>query len=448
MTTVIVLYGRDLRVADHPALAAAAAADHVIPLFVLDTAILAGGFNRPNRAAMLSASLADLDQGLRAIGAGLVVRRGDWLREVAAVVREHSVDVIVVHSDVSGYAQARVRRLVDGAGCRVEVLDGGTTALPPGMVQPAGGSRFQVFTPYHRAWEQALPWREIAPTPARLSLPPDVDRGRLPSREDICPVGDVSPQLEVGGEVDARRRVSAWLREGVERYEELHDDLAADATSRLSAYLHFGTLSAYEIVGRADHSKAGVTAFTRQLAWRDFHAQVLAASPRATREDYRPHGDRWLDDDAGYEAWAAGLTGYPVVDAGMRQLAAQGWMHNRARLITGSFLTKTLYIDWRRGAQHFVDLLVDGDVSNNTMNWQWIAGTGTDSRPNRVLSPARQAERYDPVGDYVRRWVPELADIAGAAVHEPWKLPVQPRGYPPPIVDLKEATARFRGARS
>ena len=449
MTTAIVVYGRDLRVADHPALASAAVqADTVIPLFVLDTQILRGGFNRPNRAAMLAASLADLDLGLRRLGSGLVVRRGDWVAEIAKLARSYEVDVVVLHSDVSGYAQSRTTRLAEAVGCRVEVVDGGTTAVPPGRVRPSGGDRFQVFTPYHRAWEQVMGWREIAETPKKLSLPKDIDRGNLPTRQDICPKGVVSPDLEAGGETAARDRVGAWLREGVERYEELHDDLAADKTSRLSGYLHFGSVSAYEIVARSDRRKAGVGAFNRQLCWRDFHAQVLASAPQSTHEDYRPRGDRWRDDDEAFAAWAAGRTGYPIVDAGMRQLAREGWMHNRARLITGSFLTKTLYIDWRRGAQHFADLLVDGDVSNNTMNWQWIAGTGTDSRPGRVLSPPRQAERYDPVGDYVRRYLPELAGIEGAAVHEPWKLATMPKGYPSPIVDLREATARFREARA
>jgi deoxyribodipyrimidine photo-lyase len=449
MTTAIVVYGRDLRVADHPALAAAAAhADTVIPLFVLDAAILRGDFNRPNRAAMLAASLADLDRGLRQLGAGLVVRRGDWVAEIAGLVRAHAVDAVFVHSDVSGYAQSRTRRLSEVLDSRVEVVAGGTTAVPPGKVQPAGGQRFQVFTPYHRAWQQAIGWRPIAEPPARLRLPHGIDRGTVPVRQDICPKGEVSPDLRVGGEKAAREHVSWWLREGVASYEDRHDDLAADQTSRLSGYLHFGSVSAYELVARSDGRNVGVAAFNRQLCWRDFHAQVLASAPQSVREDYRPRGDRWRDDDQAFEAWAAGRTGYPIVDAGMRQLAREGWMHNRARLITGSFLTKTLYVDWRRGAQHFADLLVDADVSNNTMNWQWIAGTGTDSRPGRVLNPLRQADRYDPAGDYVRRYVPELAGIEGPAVHTPWRLPTPPKSYPAPIVDLREATQRFRAART
>jgi deoxyribodipyrimidine photo-lyase len=270
----------------------------------------------------------------------------------------------------------------------------------------------------------------------------------VPTQQDICPEGEASPDLQVGGEKTARAKVSRWMRDGAESYEDLHDDLAADATSRLSGFLHLGSVSAYELVVHGNAEKKGLAAFARQLCWRDFHAQVLASTPQAVREDYRPRGDRWRDDDEAFEAWVAGRTGYPIVDAGMRQLVREGWMHNRARLITGSFLTKTLYVDWRRGAQHFADLLVDGDVANNTMNWQWIAGTGTDSRPGRILNPLLQAERYDPSGDYVRRYVPELEGIPGGTVHQPWKLADPPKAYPAPIVDLREATARFRDGRA
>ncbi|MGE5764491.1 MAG: FAD-binding domain-containing protein, partial [Mycobacterium leprae] len=228
-----------------------------------------------------------------------------------------------------------------------------------------------------------------------------------------------------------------------------HDDLATDGTSRLSPYLHFGCLSPVEVVRRAGHSP-GAAAFVRQLAWRDFYAQLLAARPGVVRTDVKPRGDRWRDDQPAVRAWKDGRTGYPVVDAGMRQLRREGWMHNRARLIVGSFLTKTLYVDWRVGAQHFVDWLVDGDVASNTMNWQWIAGTGTDTRPSRVLNPLLQAARYDSTGAYVRRYVPELRSIEGPDVHAPWTLPADVRrtlDYPAPIVDLAEGRRRFLAAR-
>jgi deoxyribodipyrimidine photo-lyase len=199
----------------------------------------------------------------------------------------------------------------------------------------------------------------------------------------------------------------------------------------------------------------GAEAFVRQLAWRDFHRQVLAARPAAAGADYRTKHDRWRSEYAAREdiaAWKEGRTGYPLIDAAMRQLRHEGWMHNRGRLLTASFLTKTLYVDWRVGARYFLDLLVDGDVANNQLNWQWMAGTGTDSRPNRVLNPLTQAKRYDPDGAYVRRWVPELAELDGPLVHEPWKLRGLDRAalgdYPDPIVELADGLARFRRGRS
>lgn len=211
-----------------------------------------------------------------------------------------------------------------------------------------------------------------------------------------------------------------------------------------------GCLSPLELATRAaEHEGEGAGAFVRQLAWRDFHHQVLAARPAAARDDYRPRGDAWREDDQALQAWKDGQTGIPIVDAGMRQLRAEGWMHNRARLITGSFLTKTLYLDWRHGAQHFFDHLLDGDLANNCLNWQWVAGTGT--RPNRLLNPVRQAERYGPHGDYIRRFVPELADLDQPHdIHQPWRYaPAQRRrrSYPPPIVDLDQARNCFRNSR-
>jgi deoxyribodipyrimidine photo-lyase len=245
--------------------------------------------------------------------------------------------------------------------------------------------------------------------------------------------------------------LSAWLSSGIDGYADGHDAVADDATSRLSPYLHFGCLSPLEAATRAGaRGGAGSDAFVRQLAWRDFHHQVLAARPDAVRHDYRPRGDRWQHDDEELAAWRTGRTGYPIVDAGMRQLALEGWMHNRARLITAHFLTKTLYIDWRVGAAHFLDLLVDGDVANNTMNWQWCAGTGTDSRFNRSYNVTTQARRHDPRGAYVRRYVEELREVDDERVHEPWLLPagqLDALGYPAPIVDQHEARDRMRAVR-
>lgn len=282
--------------------------------------------------------------------------------------------------------------------------------------------------------------RESAAVPRRLRLPAAAEQAMPPSTVAASvPRNDAQPH---GGETAGRARAEAWLARGLAEYAERHDALGADGTSRLSPYLHFGCISVTELVARArahGGASAATDAFVRQLAWRDFYAQLLAARPDAAREDYRRRTEAWRDDPAALQAWQAGQTGYPVVDAGMRQLAAEGWMHNRARLITGSFLTKTLGIDWRAGAAHFLAHLLDGDVANNCLNWQWVAGTGTDTRPYRKLNPVRQAARFDPDGAYVRRWVSELADLTDDRIHEPWRLPGAERRklcYPEPIVPL------------
>jgi len=238
--------------------------------------------------------------------------------------------------------------------------------------------------------------------------------------------------IEAGGESAARKRLTAWLSH-LQGYSETHDDLAADRTSRLSPYLHFGCLSPRELAARV-HDRPGADPFLRQLCWRDFYHQVLFAFAEVRRRAYRPGAeDRWRDEPDALEAWKSGHTGVPIVDAGMRQLLAEGWMHNRARLITASYLTKHLGLDWRAGADHFYDLLLDGDVANNYGNWQWVAGTGNDTKPYRRFNPLRQASRFDPSGDYVRRYVPELASVPGKAVHAPWTLPKSPANYPAPL---------------
>ncbi|MFP4636040.1 MAG: cryptochrome/photolyase family protein, partial [Nitriliruptoraceae bacterium] len=229
------------------------------------------------------------------------------------------------------------------------------------------------------------------------------------------------------------------------------DLLADDATSRLSPHLHLGTISVAELAARVDRSRPGHEAFLRQLCWRDFNHQLLAARPDLPHVDLRDRGDRWHEDEDASEAWRQGRTGYPVVDAGMRQLAREGWMHNRARMLVASFLTKHLYLDWRLGAQHFLDHLVDGDLANNSAQWQWVAGTGSDPRPNRVFNPVTQSRRYDPDGSYLRRYLPELADVDAADIHAPWREDgtslVAATGYPPPIVDHAQARERFLAAR-
>ncbi len=446
MSTAIVLFTRDLRVHDHPALSAAVAAhDEVVPLFVLDDALFATGYAVPNRVSYLLDALRDLRGALVDRGASLVVRRGDLAGEVATLAAEVGADALHATADVSSFARRREARLRDLAGERGAALHlhPGVTVVPAGEVSPSGGDVFQVFSAYWRRWLDA-PRREVLPAPERVRMPASVATGRLPTLADLV-VGEPSPALLRGGETAARRRLAAWLAGAVEGYATGHDDLATDATSRLSADLHFGCVSANEVVGRLDRRRSGHDAFARQLCWRDHAHQLLWGRPDLPRTDLRPRGDRWVDDEDAVTAWKEGRTGYPVVDAGMRQLRREGWMHNRARMIVASFLTKHLRVDWRVGAAHFLDWLVDGDLANNSAQWQWVAGTGTDSRPNRMLNPWVQSTRYDAAA-YIRRYVPELADLDDGDIHAPHELAGTLLGgvdYPPPIVDHREARDRF-----
>jgi deoxyribodipyrimidine photo-lyase len=448
MSTAVVVFTRDLRVDDHPALAAAArAADTIVPLFVFDDAILGSSFNRPNRTGFLLESLADLDTQLRALGAALVVRRGDWIAEIVAVVRVTGAASMHVSSDVSAYAQARearVRAAGTAHGFRVEVTPG-VTVIDPGALRPTGDDHYKVFTPYWRKWA-ATETRALAERPSRLALPLGVEPGTLPAIADLV-TGDRSPDCAPGGTTEAHRLVDTWVHGGLREYDARHDDLPGDATSRLSPHLHFGTVSPGEIAAAAT-GRDGAEPYLRQLCWRDFYTQILAARPDAAWADYRDRGDRWRDDPDALAAWKAGRTGFPVVDAGMRQLAQEGFVHNRARMIVASFLTKDLYVDWREGARHYLDLLLDGDLANNNLNWQWVAGTGTDTNPHRIFNPTVQGKRFDPDGEYVRRYVPELAALRGAATHEPDASVRRAYGYPAPIVDHHLAIEQYKQRRS
>jgi deoxyribodipyrimidine photo-lyase len=422
MKTAVVLFTRDLRVHDNPVLhAACQTADRVVPLFMSDPSVPSS----LHRRRFLHESLADLRESLRHMGGGLVVREGDPVAEAIRLARDTGAFGIGIAGDVSGFATRREHRLARE--CRanrlaLKVFDS-VTIVPPGAVKPVGSNHYKIFTPYWRAWS-ALAHRPELPAPGRISLPDGISPGRLP-------VGGPSTGLIHGGESEARRRLDDWRRFGPE-YADRHDDLAADRTSRLSAYLHFGCLSPIAVANRIASE-----AFVRQLCWRDFYHQVLQAFPSLPSMAYRSGAvEKWRDDPDALDAWREGRTGVPIVDAGMRQLAAEGWMHNRARLITASFLTKQLGLDWREGAHWYANLLLDADVANNNGNWQWAAGTGNDARPYRRFNPIRQAERFDPLGGYVRRWVPELAGIGGKGVHQPWLLPERERRalrYPPPM---------------
>lgn len=439
----MVVLTRDLRVRDHPALSAATRdAEFVIPVFVLDDAILAGRFGAPNRLGFLHDALTDLDQSLRTLGGALVVRRGDWVREVVALCESSRAGAVYVSDDVSAYAQRRLARVDAALHSRDVSLVrcSGTTVVDPGAVVPAGKDHYAVFTPYYRRW-LATPWRPVASPVSAIELPPGIDVGVLPGIDELAGDGR-APDVVPGGEREARARLNRWTRAHLAEYDDVHDDLPGAATSRLSPYLHFGCISPLEVATKL-RNRPGGAPFVRQLCWRDFFHQLLAARPDAAWQNYRG-SITWVDDQEAFRAWRTGHTGYPVVDAGMRQLLREGFMHNRARLVVASFLTKDLQIDWRHGARHFLDHLVDGDIASNNLSWQWVAGTGTDTNPHRIFNPTRQGLRFDPDGEYVRRYVPELASIPGATVHDPAPLDRVACGYPAPIVDHHAAVAEYR----
>jgi deoxyribodipyrimidine photo-lyase len=451
-STAVVLFTRDLRVHDQRALSAAAdRGGTVVPLFVLDDSLWRTGAGA-NRRLFLRDALADLRDSLRRLGGDLVVRRGDAVDETLRMARATGAETILVGDDVSGYAQTRRRRLVGV--CRRErlelVVEDTIGAVPIGDLAPAQSDHYRRFTPYWRRWRDA-PSPAVLDAPARIELPKGVPVGRLPPRAELF-ADRSSPDLPSGGEAAGRRRLVRWLRDGIHEYDARRDVLAIEGTSRLSPYFHFGCVSAREAVERARSHGRVADEFVRQLCWRDFFLQLLGANPETVREDLRSREPDWRDDDEGFARWSAGRTGVPIVDAAMRQLRQEGWMHNRGRLVAGSLLTKMLGVDWRRGADVFFDLLVDGDVASNIGNWQWVAGTGADTRPNRTFNPVRQAKRFDRDGAYVRRYVAELRDIEDAYVHEPWRAPraARPADYPAPVVDVTtmgSARSRARGAR-
>lgn len=435
--TQIVLFTRDLRVHDHPALSAAARSrEGVVPLFVLDPA-LSG--RSPNRDRFLSQCLHDVDRSLHRLGAQLAIREGETVDRVVDLARETRASAVHISEDVSAFALRRERRLrdaLDPLGIALHVHSG-NAVVAPGDVAPEGKAAYSVFTPYHRAWAGA-PRRTLDPVPARVELPPGVEPGPRPNPEAVRPM---SIDLPPGGETAARKHLDAYLDSDAARYGELRDDMAADATSRLSPYLRFGCVSPVEVAERADRIP-GAGALVRQLAWRDFYGQLLAHDPalqwRGLREP--PPDVPSPPEHAAllFERWQEGRTGLPLVDAGMRQLRREGWMHNRARMVVASFLTRRLGIRWQEGALHFMRWLVDGDPANNAGGWQWASGTGTDPRRSRSFNPVRQAERFDPDGRYVGRYVRELADVPAPQIFAPWKDPdlLRSTGYPSPVLEI------------
>ncbi len=454
----------DLRLADNTALAhAAARAERIAFAFVLDDALLASPRVGAPRLRFLRGCLESLAAELEKRGHRLVIRRGDPREVVPRLARELGAGCVSWNRDTSPYARRRdaaVSAALAKAGVAVlEAKD--RVVFEASELRTGAGNGYQVFSPFRSAWHARL--REAAPNEAGpLRLPPPIEARAAACKLDALPEFASGSELPSAGEAAARRRLARFASSAIGDYAEARDLPALDGTSRLSHHLRFGTLSVRACVAAAREAavaeprlRAGAQKWLDELVWRDFYAAILEEYPSVLERAFRPEFDavRWNEDDAGFAAWCAGRTGYPIVDAGMRQLAATGWMHNRARMVAASFLVKDLLIDWRRGEQWFLERLVDGDPASNNGGWQWCASTGTDAQPYfRIFSPVAQGERFDPNGAYVKRWLPELRDLPEKLVHRPWEAPAFAQEYPAPIVDHAQrrmlAVARFEAARS
>lgn len=458
MTTTVLWLRRDLRLHDLPALTAAAeAADGgtVLPLFVLDPALFASA----GRARLASLRWA-LSQAGHEYDDSLVVRSGDPATVVPQVVREASASSVHVSGESTPYGRRRGTAVKEALGDVSMVASGTPYAVSPGQLRTQEGSPYQVFTPFSRAWRDHG-WDRPEPVPAGLRFCRRIDSEGLSSLDDAIGTEGELP----GDDVSALQRWHDFLDDDLAGYSENRDRADLDRTSRMSEHLKYGSIHPRTMLADIAAHDAGrsesATRFVTELCWREFYADVVWHHPCSAWHDYRdtlaslkyddPESDGKTAD--ALEAWESGTTGYPFVDAGMRQLLAQGWVHNRVRMVVASFLTKDLHIWWPHGARHFLNHLRDGDLASNNHGWQWTAGTGTDASPYfRVFNPVTQGRKFDPRGDYVRRWVPELAHLSGDAVHEPWKSDDgYTHDYPRRLVDhadeRREALARYEKAK-
>jgi deoxyribodipyrimidine photo-lyase len=456
---------RDLRLADNPALAEAIRiGEQVLPVFILDQKLLHSSYTGEKRLAFLFANLRCLDQSLRQHGSRLIIRQGDPVEELAKLTADLPGATIFAEPDYSPYALKR--DLAVSGNLSVQWI-GSPAAQPPGSVLRNDGAPYTVFTPFSRAWK-ANPQpiaNNIIPIPARISTPERIHSLEIPS-SPILP--GAIPFLP--GEKEAQKRLN-WFIEGSEaqiyQYNEQRNRPDLDGTSRLSAYFRFGILSARQAVVAAltalqyvpdATARQSAETWLNELIWREFYIHILYHFPQVRRKNFRLENIPWQDNPDDFAAWCEGRTGYPIVDAAMRQLVHTGWMHNRTRMITASFLTKDLLIDWRWGERFFMQHLVDGDPAANNGGWQWTAGTGTDAAPYfRVFNPTLQGIKFDPHGQYIRRWLPELETVPDEHIHEPWKMPGDlqesvgcriGKDYPGPIIDHHFAKERVLAAYS
>jgi len=455
----------DLRLRDNTALAAAAAqADQMALVFVFDDRLLSGSRVGPPRLRFLWDALERLADDSRRRGHRLLFRRGDPVTEIPRLLRETGAELLSFNRDPGPYAKLRDARVRDAAQrMGVRVIDCKDRVLfESAELQTRAGRPFRVFTPFRKAWLARL--RADRPLPlGSTRLPPAIPRiaiGRLPKLVDFDAAGDRT-RIPRAGEAAARGRLQRFLEGRIGDYASRRDDPAVNGTSRLSPYLRFGQLSprvcvdaALEVSAEFPGRAAGVWKWIDELIWREFYSAILEEHPQVLVRSFRPEyqGVRWDDDEERFLAWCEGRTGYPFVDAAMRQLAVEGWMHNRARMVVASFLTKDLLMDWRWGERFFMQRLVDGEPASNNGGWQWSASTGTDAQPYfRIFNPVAQGERFDPGGRYVRRFVPELRGVPARCVHRPWESACPPADYPGPIVEHAHqrqlALARYQAAR-
>ncbi|MCO5193596.1 MAG: DNA photolyase family protein [Anaerolineae bacterium] len=457
-TTAIWWLRRDLRLSDNQALTAAARATNIIPLFIIDPVILNADTYSANRFAFLLAGLHSLNADLEQRGSHLVIRQGDTITELQRISAEVGATAIFAEEDVTPYARRR-DAAVRAAGLPL-TLTPGLTVQRPDAVRKADGTPYTVFTPFSRAWH-VLPQAErvdLLPSPQTMGFSAEITSLPIPDYPTLPPSVPFK-----AGEAEAQRRLQAFIRERVFAYGDQRNRMDIDGTSRLSPYLRFGMLSARTAVITAqeaiadaatEQQRKNATTFLTELIWREFYQSILHDFPYVRRGNFRSDYDNiaWINDPDDFQAWCDGVTGVPVVDAAMRQLRTTGWMHNRARMIVASFLTKNLLIDWRWGERWFMQNLIDGDLAANNGGWQWTAGTGTDAAPYfRIFNPVTQSSKFDPDGEFIRRWVPELAAVENKFLHAPWEMSpadqkqcgvIIGRNYPAPFVDLKLSRQR------
>ncbi|NDJ53136.1 MAG: deoxyribodipyrimidine photo-lyase [Chloroflexi bacterium] len=456
MTVALWWIRRDLRLHDNPALRHALnKADHVVPVFVLDERLEQSEYLGAKRFAFLYGALRSLETDLRERGARLILRRGTPIDALTKLVEETKASLIAVEEDYSPYAIRRDALI--RSSLPLEPVSG-TAIRPPGSVLKTDGSPYVVYTPFKNTWLDQSSLAEPLPAPDHIPTLGDVASESIPS-EPILPASVPFPPSED----EARHRLDAFLADGLFQYDQQRDRMAIDGTSRLSPYFRFGLLSAHEAISRAfttrdqapsQEARDNAQVWISELIWRDFYIHILAQFPRVRQRSFRIEYDaiEWRNNETEFVAWCEGRTGYPIVDAAMRQLVESGWMHNRARMIVASFLVKDLLIDWRWGERFFMQHLVDGDPAANNGGWQWAAGTGTDAAPYfRIFNPTTQGKKHDPKGDYIRRWLPELREVPTNRIHQPATMtPMEQQAanciigqdYPAPIVDHKMARQR------